>query len=165
MGKRIVRRSIPAVLKSLGLKDLRLLNATAKSPLATGKLPEKVGQTTTVGTRIEGQLVLIHIKFSLTATSDEAEDLFLIEAEYGVTFDVVPAGKFGDKDAQMLGQVNGVLIVWPYWREFVQSMTGRMSLPQLRIPLHLAGEIEFAGGNAPARIPAAKRGPKAAKKR
>jgi preprotein translocase subunit SecB len=38
-------------------------------------------------------------------------------------------------DIKAFAKSNGMLNVWPYWREFVQSITSRAGLPPLTVPL------------------------------
>ena len=38
-------------------------------------------------------------------------------------------------DLQAFAQFNATFNAWPYWREFVQSMTGRMGLPVVTVPI------------------------------
>jgi hypothetical protein len=37
--------------------------------------------------------------------------------------------------AEYLGTINPISNAWPYWREFVQSMSARMGFPALTVPL------------------------------
>jgi hypothetical protein len=37
--------------------------------------------------------------------------------------------------AEYLGTINPISHAWPYWREFVQSMSSRMGFPALTVPL------------------------------
>jgi hypothetical protein len=37
--------------------------------------------------------------------------------------------------AEYLGTINPISHAWPYWREFVQSMSARMGFPALTVPL------------------------------
>jgi hypothetical protein len=37
--------------------------------------------------------------------------------------------------AEYLGVINPIYDTWPYWREFVQSMSARMGFPALTVPL------------------------------
>jgi len=37
--------------------------------------------------------------------------------------------------AEYLGTINPISNAWPYWREFVQSMSSRMGFPALTVPL------------------------------
>ena len=37
--------------------------------------------------------------------------------------------------AEHIMTVNPISHAWPYWREFVQSMSGRMGFPALTVPL------------------------------
>ena len=40
------------------------------------------------------------------------------------------------KDLQAFAEVNAVYNAWPYWREFIQNMFVRMSLPPLVLPVY-----------------------------
>ena len=49
---------------------------------------------------------------------------------------IVPSElSFSAKQIHAFVRTNGMLNVWPYWREFVQSVTGRAGLPPLTLPL------------------------------
>lgn len=49
---------------------------------------------------------------------------------------LAPDGNFDDDFFEIFKEVNLPLNVWPYLREFVQSMTYRMNLPPLTLPFY-----------------------------
>lgn len=60
----------------------------------------------------------------------------LIEATFVLTYTIDSFDEVTNEDLKDFAAVNGVFNAWPYWREFVQNMTMRMSLPSpLVIPL------------------------------
>jgi hypothetical protein len=46
-----------------------------------------------------------------------------------------PDIKFSDEELDAFGQTTGQLALYPYAREFIASLTGRMGLPALQIPV------------------------------
>lgn len=97
----------------------------------------------------EGVTVIIGFKYatasdSKSAASDDQpiaeEDMKLLVAG---TFMVRYAVREGDDDRTPLthndilafANFNAAVNAWPYWREFVQSMTSRMEIPTVTVPL------------------------------
>jgi hypothetical protein len=65
---------------------------------------------------------------------------FTIKATFELEY-VVAEGSAVSKDAlDLFARINGVYNSWPYWREFVQSMTARMQVPTLTVPLLRSSE-------------------------
>jgi preprotein translocase subunit SecB len=54
-----------------------------------------------------------------------------IEAVYSVSQD----SSFSEYQLRFFAKANGMLNVWPYWRDFVQSSVTRAGLPPLTLPL------------------------------
>ncbi|MBM4295811.1 MAG: hypothetical protein FJ126_13040 [Deltaproteobacteria bacterium] len=85
--------------------------------------------------------------FRVAAFSDEMPDKLImeIEASFCTTFDTIPGFELyedlGDnaiavpKDLEYAINVIPISHAWPYWREFVQSMSARMGFPALTVPL------------------------------
>ena len=57
--------------------------------------------------------------------------------------------KFTQDQLVAFGALNGVFNAWPYCREFVQSMSTRMGLPALTIPVHRPNAVGVATGSPP----------------
>jgi preprotein translocase subunit SecB len=60
----------------------------------------------------------------------------VIEAEFVLVYAVDSLEGIKQKNLDVFGQTNGVFNAWPYWREFVQSITTRMGLPPLTLPAY-----------------------------
>ena len=66
----------------------------------------------------------------------------LIEATFLLTYAIENEGPT-EREAEAFAAATATYNVWPYWREFVQSMTTRMGLPGITIPLfHLYSIID-----------------------
>jgi len=66
-----------------------------------------------------------------------ADDLVNIKAEFILEYAIPksPVGLVSGEIATAFGKMTGVYNAWPYWREYVQSTVGRLSLPPLTLPL------------------------------
>lgn len=65
---------------------------------------------------------------------DEGRGIEIFE-RFELVYQYIHEGDLSQENAELFGKVNGIYNVWPYWREFVQSMTARLSLPPLTMPL------------------------------
>ena len=64
------------------------------------------------------------------------ENSFLkIDATFLLLYHIKSLEGLGDEDFRNFAELNGVYNAWPYWREFVQNITGRMELPTLTMPV------------------------------
>ena len=84
--------------------------------------------------------VAVVIRFTLKAfgkgESREEENAFLtIAADFLLVYRIDDATGLDDTAFKNFAEVNGTYNAWPYWREFVQSITTRMDLPTLTIPV------------------------------
>jgi hypothetical protein len=85
--------------------------------------------------------------FRVAAFSEETPDKLVmeIEASFCTTFDTIPDfdlyQDLGDniitvhEDLEYAINIIPISNAWPYWREFVQSMSARMGFPALTVPL------------------------------
>jgi preprotein translocase subunit SecB len=89
------------------------------------------------GEGVDGSKALNYIvKLNMTAFFKTLEQPILIEATFRIVFQLKPESSAPpEDDALAFGQVSGLRMVWPYWREFVQSMSVRMGFPPVPIPI------------------------------
>ena len=59
------------------------------------------------------------------------EVLFQIEANYHVSYELKTERRRGitKSDVASYAEINSIVHVWPFWREFVHNQTSRMNLP------------------------------------
>ncbi|MCX5644598.1 MAG: hypothetical protein NTZ17_07915 [Phycisphaerae bacterium] len=82
----------------------------------------------------------VSIQFVLNATDEgkeqKKENTFLsIGATFVLWYSIDSKEGLDDKALGSFATLNGTYNAWPYWREFVQSVTSRMGLPPLTIPV------------------------------
>lgn len=88
----------------------------------------------------EKNVIGVFIRFVLNAFGEEVErkkdNSFLnIEATFLLLYSISSVEDLDDAAFRSFAEVNGTYNAWPYWREFVQSITSRMELPTLTVPV------------------------------
>jgi hypothetical protein len=143
----------PVTAMKLKLLSIRLAESVSKlGELKKGQLPGHATQfmSVSLGTSSENtKLVGVNVRIKLDASydGDQTKDpamsiMASFVADYSTAEDVP-----GNDVFQKLISTVGVANIWPYWREFAQSMTTRMGLPAFPVPLINASELAIAGEN------------------
>lgn len=90
------------------------------------------------------KIIDVIVRCSLSAGYEEAaQNVLNIEANFLLRYSVPSPEVLTPARIKAFGELNGILNVWPYWREFVQSMTVRMGFPALVIPVHRYGSMSL----------------------
>jgi hypothetical protein len=87
--------------------------------------------------------VIVRPSFSLSGsitTEQETDPQLSIACQFLLLYEAATLADVAEENLQAFAQLNGVYIAWPYWREFVQTMVGRMGLPRLVIPVFRFGK-------------------------
>jgi preprotein translocase subunit SecB len=134
------------LVKQLELIDLRLLESS--SSLARHveiKNVTKINQGVNISFKRcdDNSNILIIYIVSVVGVSENRDEIIRITATYGEIYRSSSSDSFSDDAIAKFGQYIGLNTVWPYWREFVQSITTRMSLPPLTLPMIRPGSFEF----------------------
>lgn len=66
--------------------------------------------------------------------------VFTIEAAFLLAYRAGTLKGITKEACAAFGETNGIYNAWPYWREYVQNVTGRMGLPPLIVPLFRIGK-------------------------
>lgn len=81
---------------------------------------------------------LIASSFLVELAEDEErlspQPVAFVEASYIVGVRLKEPATFTDDEKLAFALVNGVFILWPYWRELVQNNLLRMNLPPISLP-------------------------------
>jgi len=81
--------------------------------------------------------VLVH--FGLDAVDKSDKPLAKIQADMLLLYRIGNFEGLTNDHFKHFADKNAVFNAWPYWREFVQSMTTRMQLPTLTLPTYRLG--------------------------
>jgi preprotein translocase subunit SecB len=137
----------PAMLaQRLKLRDLSLLKSACARGTDVRRVPEL---KQTVSVEITPKLdeptgLVLRVDFALTGKTPEGQEGLNIAATFGILYGVDSIDDFAPETVATFMPSVGLGHAWPYWREFVQSMTTRMGLPPLRIPLLKPDELQGA---------------------
>jgi hypothetical protein len=116
-------------------------------PAAIKELPDGLAKQIAIVGSWRSFRFFILCNFRVAAFSEEMPDKLVmeIEASFCTTFDTIPGfdlyQDLGDnsftvhEDLEYAINIIPISNAWPYWREFVQSMSSRMGFPALTVPL------------------------------
>jgi hypothetical protein len=132
------------VYRAAELKHVRLRGCIVRQQLRAGPLPEqvKLGERVQVGFGPENRFLSVEIELTLLArykdmpadTRPEDAALF-ISASYQLVYWLESAVDLDERQLAAFGEQIGLFNVWPYWREFVSSMTNRLEIQAFYVPL------------------------------
>lgn len=134
------------LVEQLELVDLRLLESSSILQLNVQvNNVTKINQSVNISfkRREEPAGIIMQYILSVAGISENQDELIRISAKYGEIYQINTKEIFSDETIEKFGQYVGLNTVWPYWREFVQSITIRMSLPPLILPLIRPGSFQF----------------------
>jgi preprotein translocase subunit SecB len=133
--------------KHAKLKQVRLVRSTCERAYEHGPLPDVLclGLNTEATLAVGAGQLNVEVRYEINARHKAENDAaamtvtadFLVE--YSIKADVPENAAFA------FAQATAPFNSWPYWREFVQSMTTRLGMPALTVPLFKLSEIEFEG--------------------
>ena len=97
--------------------------------------------STEVSLAADRKLLLSFINFRLQASCGNEMKVAQVTAKYLADYRLNEHKglEFTEKQFAAFAKYNGVFNAWPYWREFVQSMTARLNLPPLTLPVFRFG--------------------------
>jgi len=136
--------------KRIRLRGIRLSESSCKlGAFKEGKLPTHAAQAINMElqTDKEGKQVKVRIMFRLIVTyggPEDAEPPLSIAAAFVLQYAVEK--RFPKKNLEQAVRGTAMMMTWPYWREFVQSMTVRMGLPAFPVPLLNVTDLESNQG-------------------
>jgi len=130
----------------LQFHGFRLLQSGSRlGELKPNELPGHASQKINVGIGLDeaAKTVGVNVKIRLDATYDGVETKespISIFASFLITFSIAEPFSNRHHLDEFVEHV-GMRTVWPYWREFVQSMTVRMGLPPFPVPVIYVGKL------------------------
>lgn len=152
------------VASRVQLSSITLRRALIESDLDASSLPEKlalVQQHRCEFSResvegVESVKVFVDFQFSARLPSEESseQDLVKLEATFLLVYSIADSSGIEDRCFRHFSEVNGPYNAWPYWRELVQSATGRVGLSGITVPVFHptskeVGEAEDCGDGLP----------------
>ncbi|MEJ5328605.1 MAG: hypothetical protein WHT07_00435 [Desulfobaccales bacterium] len=150
--------AVARVARAVELREIHLLRAAVSRPgpePVQGRLVLDFDCSTRLLEAVEGDHLLpVACDFSLTARNEEEpqREVMRVEATFLVSYEVAHPENLSMDDLHHFARINPLYNAWSYWREFVHSMTTRMGLPPLLVPL-----LKIGPRKAPAPPPPAEK--------
>lgn len=147
--------AVARVARAVDLRDIHLLRAAVSrlgpEPVQGRLVLDFDCSTRLLETAEADNLLPVACDFSLTARKEEEprREVMRVEATFLVSYDVAHPQDISPEDVHHFARINPLYNAWSYWREFVHSMTTRMGLPPLLVPL-----LKIGPRKAPAPSPA-----------
>jgi hypothetical protein len=135
-------RTAKKLISVVELVGVRLIEIRASNRLSTlqEKPPVTIEHTqkasVSAGDEAGRFVVFASIDVRINATDGENQPLVRIRAKVELRYKVPPSFPVLKKELNAFARVNAVYNAWPYFREIVQSVSGRMELPQMILPVY-----------------------------
>lgn len=145
--KKVVKRGrkkpsvSPGLLVSdrVQIRDVRLMSCSCKQmPAAmSGKKSYDITSSTDVQLNEDQGFIVVIAKFHFEASigKKSQQPVLTMDASFVLTYQIDRFEGLTEEGFEQFANLNGIYNAWPYWREFVQNMIGRMGLPPLTIPV------------------------------
>jgi len=114
------------------IKQIRLVESTISSKSNTVAEPAKLHHSFDAKSILNSDERSLVVRSFLTVS---ASDFLEISAEFCLEYSIDSGVPITDEIVAAFGRMNGVHNVWPYWREYVQSISMRAGLPPMTLPL------------------------------
>jgi preprotein translocase subunit SecB len=108
-----------------------------KPAAVAGKKAYNITYSTKVQPNKKNSLVVVIATFHFEAFAENQpqKPALRLDASFVLAYQLDNFEGLTQEGFQHFANLNGIYNAWPYWREFVQNMVGRMGLPPLTIPV------------------------------
>jgi len=124
------------VSKVVQVKSIRLLECSAKCDPARMPAPQQLSITHRSRASRTGTTLHVTIDVHVHTQGDSGDPTIDISSVFLLTYEIGESHQFEQINLDAFASLNGMFNLWPYVREFVQSMTVRMGLPALTLPVY-----------------------------
>jgi hypothetical protein len=115
------------------ITQVRLLKSSIEAKAITTDAPIRLQHSFDALTELDKEANNLSVRASLEIA---AGDVLHISAEFVLDYRISESPvEITDEAADAFGKMNGIHNIWPYWREYVQSVSVRAGLPPLVVPL------------------------------
>ncbi len=143
-------KGIAPLIAAVQIEDIRLIEASVRtrirSPEDVGEVELVIDTSASIKEHKKGSsfVVLATIDAKLLPHKSPENAAISIKAAFELQYTLPPKFSVSRRDLDTFARINGVFNAWPYWREFVESMTSRMHLPPLVLPVFRVRETAKA---------------------
>jgi preprotein translocase subunit SecB len=161
------------VSNQVEIHGVNLVETRARKALVDDRLPEQLElqigvKARTEATKAKGCGIAVVVEFDVagryTGVDSKVAPL-QIAATFQVEYTLDSLEGIKSENIKAFAELNGVYSAWPYWREYAQSVTVRMGLPPMPVPVYRTGEGKYLSGKAKGKPTKKTAQPKKTKKR
>jgi preprotein translocase subunit SecB len=123
---------IREVAQRISINSINLVATNAIFDEAKGPLPDDADVSVNHRYRVdsESNAIVVEIDFKM-----ESGKCLAIMVTYQIEYRAKSLEGLEDKHFKAFAQFNGMYNLWPYIREYVQSLVGKMGLPPIVLPV------------------------------
>ena len=121
------------IISCAELSSIRISKSKFVSSPEVGVEVELATKSRSKATVVSSEL-LISFELALRGYKEKAVSIEF-QAKIDVIYSIPPESEFSELQLEAFSRSNGMLNVWPYWRQFVQNSTLNAGLPPLTLPL------------------------------
>jgi hypothetical protein len=133
---------VAEIIANVQLNDVRLIDASVRTRIRDvarlGDAHLAMRHKTKVIMRSEKAFLVAAVMRAEVvgdAAGDSENPLVVMNVTFALEYKLESAARFSDEDLAEFARVNGAFNAWPYWREYVQTTSARMSLPPITLPV------------------------------
>lgn len=149
-----------SVFENLTLKGIRLIKVQSELQITDGKVPieTEVEMKGSCGPSADMKAILVDgfvATISRPKEPGENPSILRIQVHYQAVYHTaenVEVESFAPRAEELC--TFGMMAMWPYIRELIQSISLRMTVPAITLPIILTGPVSYGTGNNMRIIPA-----------
>lgn len=129
------------VARHVSLRSISLRSATIKTSFDPDTLPDEIELDQAYRANLESKeggrvVILVDFKFFARTPGEEGPvEIMSMDAAYALVYELRPDAEIEDHCFEYFAEVNGPYNAWPYWRELVQTATGRTGMAGVTVPV------------------------------
>lgn len=130
------------VISAIELVNVRLVRANARTEIASADeagegAAARISHKSKALENVSNGAFRVLAKIEVLVTPPDRPDHAVVEVEgaYELTYRVPKGFTASDEELRSFAEVNATFHAWPYWREFVHAVFGRMGLPPIVLPV------------------------------
>jgi len=132
-------KKVSEVVPRLEIRDIRLTGLSCQlitAPPLDQPVNVEMGHKVKADPIAEDSLgVKVRFNLAVKGTGEAAPEYLTISAVFQLTYQGADVKAITEEQRLAFANINAVFNAWPYLREIVQSISGRMSIPSLVVPL------------------------------
>ena len=140
--------SLSRLFDAVRIQEVSLVDCRALLRIRPqGTLRLGVSRTASATRAPDGKVLCAQVRFTLegrTENDSPDEPILVIEATFRASYEIPADLQLNESSIELFALTNETFNLWPYWREFVQSMSSRMGIPALTVPTYRI-EQAFSG--------------------